>query len=90
MPQKIIKHDSLPKEIIATISQLGDRIRVARKRRGITMEEMSSRMFVNRKTLARLENGDSAVSLAVFASARIFVLPCRLGSKAEKRPLKMR
>jgi transcriptional regulator with XRE-family HTH domain len=69
MPQKIIKHDSLPKEIIATISQLGDRIRVARKRRGITMEEMSSRMFVNRKTLARLENGDSAVSLAVFASA---------------------
>ncbi len=33
------------------------------------MEEMASRMFVNRKTLARLEKGDSGISLAVFVSA---------------------
>jgi transcriptional regulator with XRE-family HTH domain len=33
------------------------------------MEDMASRMFVTRKTLARLENGDPGVSLAVFASA---------------------
>ncbi|MCF6289524.1 MAG: hypothetical protein L3J03_00755 [Desulfobacterales bacterium] len=33
------------------------------------MEDMASRMFVTRKTLARLENGDPGVSLAVFTSA---------------------
>jgi len=33
------------------------------------MEEMASRMFVTRKTLGRLENGDPGVSLAVFTSA---------------------
>lgn len=60
---------SLPPEAAAIIAQLGERIRVARKRRAITMEDMASRMFVTRKTLARLENGDSGVSLAVFTSA---------------------
>lgn len=67
-----LKHqvqESLPPEATAVISQLGERVRIARKRRAITMEDMASRMFVTRKTLARLENGDSGVSLAVFASA---------------------
>jgi DNA-binding XRE family transcriptional regulator len=61
--------DSLPPEVATIISQLGERIRIARKRRAITMEDMASRMFVTRKTLARLENGNPGVSLAVFASA---------------------
>jgi len=51
------------------ISRLGERIRIARKRRRITMKEMASRMFVSRKTLARLEKGDSGIFLAVFVSA---------------------
>ncbi len=33
------------------------------------MEDMASRMFITRKTLARLEKGDPGVSFAVFASA---------------------
>ncbi|MCP4579431.1 MAG: helix-turn-helix domain-containing protein [Deltaproteobacteria bacterium] len=49
--------------------RLGEHIRIARKRRAITMEEMASRMFVTRKTLSRLENGAPGVSLAIFASA---------------------
>jgi transcriptional regulator with XRE-family HTH domain len=51
------------------VSRLGDNIRIARKRREMTLEELSSRMFVTRKTLSRLENGDPGVSLAVMASA---------------------
>lgn len=62
-------HKSLPPEIESTLIQLGERVRLARKRRNLTMEELSSRMFVTRKTLARLEKGDPGVSLAVFASA---------------------
>ncbi|MCI5224101.1 MAG: XRE family transcriptional regulator, partial [Candidatus Electrothrix sp. AR4] len=37
--------------------------------RGLTMEKMASRMFVTRKTLARLEKGEPGVSLAVLTSA---------------------
>ena len=33
------------------------------------MEDMASRMYVTRKTLSRLENGEPGVSLAVLASA---------------------
>lgn len=61
--------ESLPIEAAAVISQLGERIRIARKRRAITMDDMASRMFITRKTLARLENGNPGVSLAVLTSA---------------------
>ena len=60
---------SLPPDAAIIVAQLGERIRIARKRRAITMADMASRMFVTRKTLARLENGDPGVSLAVFVSA---------------------
>ena len=59
----------IPPEIETTISRLGDHIQIARKRRAISMAEMASRMFVTRKTLSRLENGEPGVSLGVFAMA---------------------
>jgi DNA-binding XRE family transcriptional regulator len=43
--------------------ELGEQIQIARKRRQMTLDEMSSRMFVTRKTLFRLENGLPGVSL---------------------------
>lgn len=69
MSQKNRIQESLPSEAATIIAQLGERIRIARKRRTITMEDMASRMFVTRKTLARLEKGDPGVSLAVFTAA---------------------
>ena len=51
------------------IVQLGRQIQLARKRRGLTMQEMADRMFVTRKTLTRLESGDPGVSVGVLASA---------------------
>ncbi|MBC2717061.1 MAG: helix-turn-helix domain-containing protein [Desulfobacteraceae bacterium] len=69
MTQKNIAKKSLAPEMAATLARLGNHIRIARKRRGITMTEMSSRMFVTRKTLSRLENGDPGVSLTVLISA---------------------
>ncbi|RLC03204.1 MAG: transcriptional regulator [Deltaproteobacteria bacterium] len=60
---------SMPPELVSTISRLGEHIRIARKRRLITMDEMASRMYVTRKTLSRLENGEPGVSLGVFALA---------------------
>lgn len=69
MTQKHRKLGSLPPEAATLLSQLGERIRIARKRRAITMADMASRMFVTRKTLARLENGDPGVSLVVLVAA---------------------
>jgi transcriptional regulator with XRE-family HTH domain len=59
----------IPPEIETAISRMGDHIRIARKRRAISMAEMASRMFVSRKTLSRLENGEPGVSIGVFAMA---------------------
>ncbi len=69
MTQRGLTSKALPSEIADTITILGEHISIARKRRNLTMEEMSSRMFITRKTLARLEKGDPGVSLAVFTSA---------------------
>ena len=52
----------------ATFARLGERIRRARKARGITLQQMEARCGVHRSTLARLEAGDMGVSFAVLAA----------------------
>ena len=69
MTQKNMLAGAIPPEISEEIIQIGAHISLARKRRSLTMDEMASRMFVSRKTLSRLEKGESGVSLAVLASA---------------------
>lgn len=48
---------------------LGDRIRIARLRRRLTVTEMAERMGVTRPTLNRLEKGDLSVGLGVLVRA---------------------
>ncbi|KPA09473.1 XRE family transcriptional regulator [Candidatus Magnetomorum sp. HK-1] len=69
MAKNTLSLSGMPPEITDIISNLGNHIQIARKRREMTLGEMSSRMFVSRKTLSRLENGMPGVSLAVLASA---------------------
>lgn len=45
--------------------ELGQRLRLARLRRGIPLVEIAARVGVTRPTLRRLEQGDPSVSLAV-------------------------
>ncbi len=59
----------LPETVHRAIETLGEQVRIARKRRGLTMDEMAGRMFVSRQTLARLEKGEPGVSLGVLAAA---------------------
>lgn len=47
--------------------ELGARLRLARRRRGISITEMSSRVLASNPTIARLEHGDLTVSAAVLA-----------------------
>ena len=58
---------TLPPIVGEYLRQLGQHIRVARKLRNITMEDMAQRTSVSRETLRRLENGHHGVSLGILA-----------------------
>jgi len=70
MQQKsLIVKKSIPLSVEKALKQVGENIRIARKRRSWTIEEMASKMFVSRQTLAKLENGDPSTGLTVLTSA---------------------
>ncbi len=45
--------------------KLGNRLRLARLRRRIALDDLALRAGITRKTLSKLEHGDASVSLAV-------------------------
>lgn len=55
--------------VMRSLRKLGADLRDARKRRGETMELMAQRVGVTRATLARMESGDPAVCIQVYAQA---------------------
>jgi transcriptional regulator with XRE-family HTH domain len=48
-------------------AELGARLRLARRRRGISIADIAARVVASSPTIARLEHGDLAVSAAVLA-----------------------
>lgn len=46
--------------------QLGENIKLARKRRKLTTEQVSERAGINRSTLYRIEKGDPAVAIGSY------------------------
>ena len=57
------------------LEQLGENIKLARKRRKFTTIQVSERAALNRKTLYRIEKGDPKVTLgAYFNVLRVFGL----------------
>ncbi len=69
MTKKTLSHQGLPPGQADQLVQLGARIRLARKRRRMTLKRLASKMFVDEKTLRRLEKGDPGTSLGVLISA---------------------
>jgi len=53
--------------VLTSLKHVGEHIRLARKRRGMTMEQLAQAMLVTRKTLSRLEAGEPGISLGVLA-----------------------
>lgn len=47
------------------IAQLGNRIRLARLRRGFSMVQVAERANISRQTLGHLESGDAGTSIGV-------------------------
>jgi transcriptional regulator with XRE-family HTH domain len=53
-------------EVSKRVTQLGQRIRIARIRRGLSIVDLADKAGINRNTLNALELGKSGVTLTVF------------------------
>lgn len=60
---------SIPLPAAHALRKLGRDLALARRKRGISTEDMASRLFVSRATLWRMERGDPSVSVGTIATA---------------------
>jgi len=65
--------DMLPPRIRRALKKFGSDIALARRKRGLTIAMMTERLGVAKQTYQRLEKGDPAVAMGIYAMA-IFVL----------------
>ena len=61
-----MKTFEMPKQATEQLAQLGQRIRVARIRRGWSVADLASKSGINRNTLTALELGKPGTSVGVF------------------------
>lgn len=59
----------LPSPVERALTDLGENLRIARKRRRETMQSFAERMQVSVPTLRKMESGDPTVSISVYAMA---------------------
>lgn len=64
---------SLPLQVKRSLKKLGADLADARKRRRISTTTMAQRAMISRTTLVKVENGDQAVSIGIYATV-LFVL----------------
>lgn len=75
---------SIPQEITEQLAQLGQRIRVARLRRGWSIADLATKAGINRNTLAALESGKTGTSIgACFTVLWALGLDKALGTLAD-------
>jgi transcriptional regulator with XRE-family HTH domain len=76
----------LPLPIKRALGKLGSDLKNARLRRRLTTTMVAERAFITRATLVKVERGDPAVSLGIYATV-LFVLGLsdRLSSLAESK-----
>jgi DNA-binding XRE family transcriptional regulator len=63
----------LPLPVKRALAKLGGDIKGARQRRRMSATMMAERAFITRPTLAKVERGDPAVSLGIYATV-LFIL----------------
>lgn len=68
-----LREGAIPIPVLRALKKLGSDIADARRRRRIPTALMAERAMISRPTLGRLEKGDPAVSLGIFATV-LFVL----------------
>lgn len=61
-------HNAYPEDVRMQLRLYGERMKTARVRRRWSKRELAARTGVERRTVARLENGEPGVGLGVFLS----------------------
>jgi len=69
MPRYSASVHTIPPEAVAALTQLGEHIRLSRRRRKASQTEWAARLGVTVPTLTRLERGDPRVSMGVYVTA---------------------
>ena len=68
MPRQNTSPAEFPPAILLQIEQLAQRIVELRKSRGETQAQWAARLGISQPTMARIERGDAAVSMATYVS----------------------
>jgi transcriptional regulator with XRE-family HTH domain len=61
--------ETMPPMVLSQLRDLGENLRVARKRRRESIKAWAQRIGVSEPTLTRMEKGDPTVSLGAYATA---------------------
>ena len=69
MSKSSIALSSVPPQALTALHTLGEQLALARLRRKESQRQWAARLGVSVPTLARMEKGDPAVSMGVYASA---------------------
>ncbi len=69
MPKSAAAAEQLPSSVVRALHELGEHLALARQRRGESLRARASRMGVSVPTLVRMEKGDPAVGMGVYATA---------------------
>jgi len=69
MVNNVVKTTKALPEVLQKLVHMGEYIRIARKRRRLTMAEVAERLGVGYQTIFRMEHGDPSVAVSVYMSA---------------------
>jgi len=69
MPKAAVAADLLPAAVSRALTELGENLALARQRRKESQRAWASRLGVSVPTLIRMERGDPAVGMGVYATA---------------------
>ena len=57
----------MPRALSQILELMGEQIKLARKRRHLSMQDIADRATVTRLTMSRVEHGDPTVSMGIYA-----------------------
>lgn len=57
----------MPRALEQALKQMGEQIKLARKRRHLSMQDIAERATVTRLTVSKVEQGDPTVSMGIYA-----------------------
>ena len=57
----------MPRVLAQYLSVMGEQIKLARKRRHLSMQDVADRATVTRLTVSKVEHGDPTVSMGIYA-----------------------